>query len=147
MVPVLLAFISQESPALGLRPTVRHRVSERQASLRGFARLLTADQSRHPAEWQEGLPLQVISSQPVMVQHGEQEACPVFLARLSRHQAVRELGAQLVPCLTQICHQRSLPPTYRVPYAENSSCLSAWSSLTWRNTHSHHGLTLQPEVL
>lgn len=144
MVPVLLASIFQEgisletvpeSPALGLRPTVRRRVCERQASLSCFARLLTADQSRHPAEWQEGLPLQVIGSQPVMVQHGEQEACPVFLARLSRHQAGRELGAQLVLYLTQVCCQQSLP------------WILAWSSLTWCTTHSDYGLTLQPEVL
>lgn len=116
---LVLASISQEgisletepeSPALGLRPTVGCRVCERQASLRCFTRLFTTSQARHPAEWQEGLPLQVISAQGVVVQHSEQETRPGFLARLSRHQAGRESGAQLVACLTQICHQQSLPP-------------------------------------
>lgn len=102
MVLVLLVPFSQEgisldtlpeSPTLGLRPTIGCRVCERQAHLRCFARLCTTRQSRYPAEWQEGLSLQVVSSQCVVVQHSEQEAGPGFLTRLSRHQASRESGS------------------------------------------------------
>lgn len=73
-------------PALGRRPTVGCGVGEGQAGLRHL-RSLCPSQAWHRTQWQEGLPFQVISPQRVMVQHCEQEACSVLLARLGRHQA------------------------------------------------------------
>lgn len=75
------------------------RVGEGQAGLRHFARFLHPCQAGHGAQWQEGLPLQVISPQPVVVQHREQEARPVLLAWLSRHQEFKGLIKQRVKVL------------------------------------------------
>lgn len=60
---------------------------------------MPAVQAMHQAQRQEGLPFQVVGPQCVMVQHHEQEAHPVLLAHLSRHQEFEGLIKQRVKVL------------------------------------------------
>lgn len=60
---------------------------------------MPAVQAMHQAQRQEGLPFQVVGPQCVMVQHHEQEAHPVLLAHLSRHQEFKGLIKQRVKVL------------------------------------------------